>query len=365
METNLMSRNLRKCILPLAISMMAAILIFTARAEEPAQPAAKPAELAGENAVTAAVPSADGVFYLPAKDAVLRNSGTAETIDDVKTADVVIVCVGFAQSPPVYTEGLPEVFDHEGEGNDRPYALPPGQPELIRAAAELNPKTIVILNAGGSVATEDWIEKAPALLHAFYPGQEGGTAIAEILFGKTTPSGKLAFSWEKRWKDSAAYGNYPSYDENPVRCNTYKEGVFLGYRWFDSQKIEPLFPFGFGLSYTRFAYSGLTITAGKDGNYTARAVIKNTGTRPGAEVVQLYVQPPAASVPRPLRELKGFTRVELAPGESKTVSIALDRHSLAYWDPGSKQWTVTPGHYVVAVGTSSAKLNLQAPLASR
>ena len=285
----------------------------------------------------------------------------AEYIDDVKTADAVIVCVGFAQSPPSYTEGSPEVFDHEGEGNDRPYTLPPGQAELIRAAAELNPKTIVILNAGGSVATEDWIGKAPALLHAYYPGQEGGTAIAEILFGKTNPSGKLPLSWEKKWEDSAAYGNYPV-NKKEGRVNNYKEGVFLGYRWFDSKKIEPLFPFGFGLSYTSFAYSDLKIVPGKDGNYTASLVVKNTGQREGSEVVQLYVQPPAAPVPRPLRELKGFTRLELTPGESKTITMTFDSQGLAYWDPASKQWTATPGQYVVAVGTSSAKLILQAPL---
>ena len=162
----------------------------------------------------------------------------------------------------------------------------------------------MILNAGGSVATQDWIGLVPAFLHAFYPGQNGGTAIAEILFGKTNPSGKLAFSWEKRWEESAAFGNYPS-NQDKAR-NNYAEGVFLGYRWFDYKKIEPLFPFGFGMSYTTFSYADLKISDAKDGTYTASAMIRNTGRRAGAEIAQLYIQPPTIDVPRPVRELKGI-----------------------------------------------------------
>ena len=301
----------------------------------------------------------------------------SEYADQVKAADVAVVCVGFNGQPHSY----------EGEGPDRSYALPVGQEDLIKAVVALNPKTIVILNAGGSVATVGWIDKIPVLIHAFYPGQDGGTAIAEILFGKTNPSGRLAFSWEKQWADCASYGNYPSRD-NP-KSNTYKEGVFLGYRWFDSKPdIAPLFPFGYGLSYTAFEFSGLKVSApDAQGNITATATIKNTGKVAGAEVVQLYVQPPAvqpqAVVPppqrtagdgappadttpvtvlRPVRELKGFTRVELAPGESKTATITFTRDDLAYWDPNSRQWTVTPGAYVVRLGGSSRDLPLKADM---
>jgi beta-glucosidase len=246
---------------------------------------------------------------LDANGAEVTPAIPAEYVEDVKTADAVIVCVGYCQPPPEYHDADPAQFDQEGEGGDRPYTLPPGQEETIRASAKLNPKTIVILNAGGSVATENWIGQVPAFIDAYYPEQDGGTAIAEILFGKTNPSGKLAFSWEKRWEDSAAFGNYPTYEKGEGDKNTYKEGVFLGYRWFDSQNIEPLFPFGFGLSYTDFAYADLKVVAAKDGRYTASAVIKNTGARAGAEVVQLYIQPPVTSVPRPVRELKpGFPR---------------------------------------------------------
>jgi beta-glucosidase len=317
-------------------------------------------KMAGDGAQIVLVPWAKPGVYL-AKDAYGAN-GTPpipkEYVDAVKTADVVIVCEGFF---PTTTQRQEPILDYEGEGLDRSYELPPGQDEVIKTALALNPKTVVILNAGGSVATEGWVEHAPVLLDALYPGQDGGTAIAEILFGKTNPSGKLAFSWEKRWQDSAAYGNYPT-KETPT-SNTYKEGVFLGYRWFDSKKIEPLFPFGYGLSYTTFEYSDLKLSEpDSEGNITATATIKNTGKVAGAEIAQLYVQPPAANVPRPVRELKGFTRLELQPGESKTATITFSRDDLAYWDPTAKKWTVTPGGYVVAVGGSSRQLPLHADL---
>jgi beta-glucosidase len=285
----------------------------------------------------------------------------SEFIAEVKSADVVIVCAGFSQAQ-VQKEADPKQFDEEGEGADRSYALPPGQPEVIKAVAALNPRNIVILNAGGSVATKDWIGSVPVFLDAYYPGQNGGTAIAEILFGKTNPSGRLPFSWEKRWEDCAAFGHYPTYEEGKLRRNDYQEGVFLGYRWFDSKKIEPLFPFGFGLNYTTFSYSDLKIVPGKDDTLKVEVTIRNTGTVSGAEIVQLYIQPPKTDVPRPVRELRGFTRVELAPHEGRRVALSLHRRDLAYWDPASKHWKVTPGNYVFAVGSSSAKLLLHEDL---
>lgn len=284
----------------------------------------------------------------------------AEYVDAVKSADVVIVCVGFSQSPDhKQHDADPKQLDQEGEAADRTYSLPPGQEETILAAAKLNTHTVVILNAGGSVATANWIGKVHAFLDAYYPGQNGGQAVAEILFGKVNPSGKLPFSWEKKWKDCAAYGNYPDYQTKPYR-NTYKEGVFLGYRWFDSKGIEPLFPFGFGLSYTKFTYSNLKVEAGAGDTFKATVTIKNTGKHVGAEVVQLYVAPPDGNVPRPVRELKAFVRTELSPGESKQVSMDFNRQDLAYWNPETKQWTVTPGQYKVQVGSSSENLSLQA-----
>lgn len=283
----------------------------------------------------------------------------AEFADCVKSADLVVVCVGFRQTPDFrYHDADFKQFDMEGEGGDRPYTLPPGQVATILAATELNPRTVVILNAGGSVATEDWIGKVATFLHAYYPGQNGGKAIAEILFGKVSPSGRLPFSWEKKWEDCAAYSNYPEYGKKPFQ-NTYKEGVFLGYRWFDKRGIAPLFPFGFGLSYTSFSYADLEVKADSGDFFTATVSLKNTGGCPGAEVVQLYVAPPQGGTPRPVRELKGFTRRQLSRGESQRVKITFSSKDLAYWEPKTKQWTVAPGQYEILVGSSSANLPLR------
>ena len=278
----------------------------------------------------------------------------ADNVADVKDADAVIVCVGFNDQRDFGPDtGGPET---EGEGADRAYALPPGEASLITSAAALNPRTVVILNAGGSVETADWIRQADALVDAFYPGQEGGKVIAEVIFGDTNPSGKLPFSWEKRWEDSAAYGNYPS-AQHPS-ANTYKEGVFLGYRWFDSKDREPLFPFGFGLGYTSFELTDAKAIKGDD--IAVSATVKNTGTRAGEEVVQLYIEPPAGDVPRPVRELKAFTKVALAAGQSAQVTMHIARADLAYWNPGTKGWVVTPGGYTARVGDSSGNLPLKA-----
>ena len=301
-------------------------------------------------------------------------------VDQVRNADLAVICVGYNGQKNAY----------EGEGSDRTYALPAGQEDLIKSVTALNPHTVVIVNAGGSVSTAGWLEKVPAFIDAYYPGQEGGTAIAEILFGKTNPSGKLCFTWDKKWEDIPAFGNYPL-KENNFTSNTYKEGVFAGYRWYDAKNIEPLFPFGFGLSYTTFEFSDLKVsTPVSNENITVTVTIKNTGKLAGAEIAQVYVQPPAVQpqpwvegpartpgdgspapvgsaaspvvVTRPVRELKGYTRVDLQPGESKTVTITMARGDLAYWDPNSKKWTVTPGAYTVWAGDSSRQLPLRADL---
>jgi beta-glucosidase len=283
-----------------------------------------------------------------------------ESTDDVKSADLAVVCVGFDGNVKNYFNGGFRSADAEGEQMDRTYSLPSGQVEMVQEVLKLNPRTVVILNAGGSVKTEGWLDGVPVLLDAFYPGQAGGTALAEIILGKTNPSGKLPFSWEKRWEDSAAYGNFPT-PETP-KANTYKEGILLGYRWFDTKGIEPLFPFGFGLSFTPFAYSNLEIKPATAGDFTATFTIQNKGALAGAEIAQLYVAPPSAPVPRPVHELKGFVRVALQPGESKSVSIPVAKADLAYWSLDTKQWTVTAGSYKIEVGGSSRDLPLQADL---
>jgi len=206
------------------------------------------------------------------------------------------------------------------------------------------------------VATADWIGKVPALLQAWYPGQEGGKAIAEILFGYVNPSGKLPISYEKRWEDCAAYGNYPGVHGKV----TYAEGILVGYRWFDAKGIEPLFPFGFGMSYTTFRYGGLKVEPTADGHWNVSFEVTNTGPRAGDEVAEVYVSPPPSSVLRAPRELKGFARLSLRPGETKSATVTLDRKAFAYFSETGKGWSVDPGAYSISVGASSRDPRLTA-----
>ena len=274
---------------------------------------------------------------------------TPEALSIAKSADVAIVSVGFDPRRNV-----------ESEASDRPYELPYGQEQLIDAIAKANPHAIVTLTSGGSVATEDWIDRVPVFLQTWYGGQEAGAALAKLLFGDVNPSGKLPISWERTIEDNPAYRNY--YEQPGSKDVRYAEGIFLGYRYFEKNKVETLFPFGFGLSYTSFAFSNLTVTL--DSTIAGVSVtvgfdVENTGARAGAEVAQVYVGENTPTVPRPLKELKGFSRVSLSPGESRHVEIALDQRSMAYWDTGTHGWKVDPGIFTVFVGDSSSNLPLR------
>jgi beta-glucosidase len=262
-------------------------------------------------------------------------------------ADVAIVCVGF--SPAL-----------EGEGFDRSFRLPSGQDELIREVARVNKNTIVVLTAGGNVDMSSWIDSVAGLIHAWYPGQEGGVALAQILFGEYSPSGKLPASFERRWEDNATFASYyPPAGEKGVQ---YSEGVFQGYRHFDRSSIKPLFPFGYGLSYTTFAYSNLSLSASAGNLGRPLKVsfdLRNMGSREGAEVAQLYVGDSHASVPRPPKELKGFARVNLKPGETRRVSLTLDRRAFSFYDTKKKDWNAEPGDFTILVGGSSDDIRLR------
>ena len=239
----------------------------------------------------------------------------------------------------------------ESEGHDRAtLSLPAGQEELIKAVAAVNPRTVVVLIAGSPVLMDNWVGKVPALVAAWYPGQEGGHAIADILFGNANPSGKLPMTFPREWKDSPAFGHYPG--ENG-RVD-YAEGIYVGYRHFDKNSIEPQFPFGHGLSYTTFAYSDLKVSP-----HEVSLAVRNTGSREGAEVVQLYVGDSHSSVDRPLEELKGFRRVVLKPGETKTVTFGLDKSALSYYSTAKKEWVAEPGTFEVLVGASSRDIRLR------
>ena len=272
-----------------------------------------------------------------------------EAADAAAHADVAVVVVGR------YARLESESFDV------KTMDLPAGQDELIAAVERANPHTIVVLNTGDPVTMTKWIAQTPALVEMWYSGQEGGHALASVLFGDANPSGKLPVSFPKKWEDSPAYGHYPG--EN-LKVD-YAEGIYVGYRYFDTKNVEPLFPFGFGLSYTTFAYSDLKVTServsGKEPTVVSLKV-RNAGTRAGAEVVQLYVHDGHSHIDRPLRELKGFQRVELKPGESKTVDFKLDRAAFSYWSPDKKDWMAEPGRFEIQAGASSRDIRLRAPL---
>jgi beta-glucosidase len=274
---------------------------------------------------------------------------TPEALSIAKSADVAIVSVGFDPRRNV-----------ESEASDRPYELPYGQEQLIGAISAANPRAIVTLTSGGSVATKGWLDRVPAFLQTWYGGQEAGAALARLLLGEVNPSGKLPISWERTIEDNPAYRNY--YEQPGSKDVHYAEGIFLGYRYYEKNKVETQFPFGFGLSYTSFAFSNLTITpdsTNAGSSVTVGFDVRNTGARAGAEVSQVYVGENSPRVPRPLKELKGFSRVSLSPGESSHVEVTLDQRSMAYWDTETHGWKVDPGAFTVFVGDSSANLPLQ------
>ncbi len=250
----------------------------------------------------------------------------------------------------------------EGESADRTFRLPPGQDELVNQIAALNKKTVVVVTSGGAVDMSAWIDHVPALLEAWYPGQEGGAAVAQLLFGESNPSGRLPISIERRWEDNATHDSY--YPKDGSKKVKYSEGVFFGYRHFDKSTVKPLFPFGYGLSYTSFAYKNLTISPpSSDQQVSVAFDVTNTGTRAGADVAEVYVGDRHAPVPRPVKELKSFKRVSLNPGETKNVVVKLDRRAFSYYDAKSHSWTVAPGDFDLFVTRSAADITLTGKVA--
>ena len=254
-------------------------------------------------------------------------------------SDVALVFVGLSS-------------EWDSEGFDRPdMKLPGDQDELIARVAEVNPNTVVVLNAGSAV-TMPWLDKVAAVLHAWYPGQEAGNAIADVLFGDVNPSGKLPQTFPISLEDNPSYGNFPG-ENGKVH---YAEQLLVGYRHYDTKRIAPLFPFGFGLSYTTFEYDNLQLSStniGPDETLQVSVEVTNTGSRRGQEVVQVYVRDLEAHLQRPEKELKAFTKVALEPGERKTVRLPLTRESLAYFDDSTREWVAEAGTFEVLVGASS------------
>ena len=285
----------------------------------------------------------------------LGDDAIAEAVRLARNADTAIVCVG-------------RNGEWDTEGSDlASIALPGRQAELVAAVANANPNTIVVLQTGGPVEME-WIGSVAALLQAWYPGQEAGNAIADVLTGAVEPSGRLPQTFPARWADNPAHSQdaevYPGF-EGKVR---YEEGIFVGYRHYDRLGLTPLFPFGFGLSYTSFALSDLVVDDNAfeaDGAVRVTVTLSNTGARGGAAVIQLYVSDDASTDPRPAKELKGFDKVWLEAGASAPVTLTLDARAFAYYRTKARHWLVEDGSFTLRLGLSSAELPLTATVSRR
>lgn len=281
--------------------------------------------------------------------------------EQLKAADVVLLAVGTPDS----------------EGWDRSFDLPQAIETNIEALAQAHPRVVVIVYSGSGIRMTDWNEKVAAIIYAWYPGQIGNKALVEILAGKTNPSGKLPMTIEKRFEDSPGYPYLPPGEElyegvgpdidikHPFQDIVYKEGVFVGYRWYEAKRIDPLYAFGFGLSYTSFTYSDLQFSSAvlePGATLTVSFTIKNNGAVAGQEIAQLYVEDVQASVSRPVKELKGFAKFFLKPGESKKVQLLLTEKELAYWDVKQHGWRTEPGEFRVLIGAASNDIRLSGQL---
>jgi beta-glucosidase len=300
-----------------------------------------------------------------------------------KDGDVVTYADGSSQADAIAAASASDVAivfanDGESEGNDRPslsladskfctlFGCTPPAPDqnaLIQAVAAANPNTVVVLDTGGPMLMP-WLAQVKGVFQAWYPGQEDGNAIAALLFGDVNPSAKLVETFPKAQSDLPVKtpAQYPGVnDSNGVPHAAYSEGLQVGYRWYDAQGIQPLFPFGFGLSYTTFDLHGLKVTPapGAATGATVSIDVANTGGRAGAEVPQVYVGMPA-STGEPPKQLKGYTKVSLNPGETRTVRMKLDSRSFSYWSASAGGWTVAPGCYTIMVGSSSRDIAQQA-----
>jgi hypothetical protein len=285
----------------------------------------------------------------------------------VAQADAVILSVGFSAAT-------------EREGADRTFTLPPGEDALIETVAAINPRTIVTITAGGGVDTSRWLDKVPVLLHTWYPGQEGGTAVAQILFGQHDPEAKLPVSFDRSWDQNPSSKWYNGDPKDNTTLHTigadgqpkdytiehikYGDKLMVGYRYWTTTGKHPLFPFGFGLSYTTFSFSKLDVPASAASGSAVNVSfdVTNAGSVAGADVAQLYVSDPSAQVDRPERELKGFAKVRLDPGETRPVTISLDARAFSYWDEPGQKWIIDPGKFTIRVGDSSENTPLQADI---
>lgn len=267
--------------------------------------------------------------------------------ESAKWADNIVFCAGFDSSI-------------EGEGFDRSFELPVGQRRLMEMVSGIHDNVAVVLNAGGGLDFRGWSENIEAVLMAWYPGQEGGTAIAEIIAGKISPSGKLPISIEKDWKDNPVYDSYYDKRNVPHKRVEYKEGIFVGYRGYDRNGVEPLFPFGYGLSYTTFRYSGISVVKAAENKVVVEFDVTNTGRMDAWETAQVYVSDVESSVVRPEKELKGYEKVYIRKGETVRVKVELGEDAFAFYDVCEGAFKIEAGEFNIMAGPSSAELPLNA-----
>ena len=279
----------------------------------------------------------------------------AEALQVAKDADYVI-----------FFGGLNKSNHQDCEDSDRAsLGLPYAQDRVISELAKVN-KNLIVVNISGNAVAMPWVNEVPAIVQGWFLGSEAGTALASVLVGDANPSGKLPFTFPAKLEDVGAHklGEYPGNKEELAQSKhrgdtineIYREDIFVGYRWADKEKIKPLFPFGHGLSYTTFAYGKpsadkKTMTADDTISFTVN--VKNTGTREGQEVVQLYISDKKSSLPRPVKELKGFRKVKLAPGEEKAVTLTIDKKALSFFDDAKHEWIAEPGKFEAVIGSSS------------
>ena len=314
-------------------------------AEKPRYQGAGSSHINVPHAVGAAEAAGDGITYARGYDAHSNETDAAllaEAVEAAKRCDVAVV---FA--------GLPDAF--ETEGADREHMrLPENQNALIDAVAAANPNTVVVLH-GGSPVDLPWLNVVPAVLCMYLGGEQVGAAAVDLLYGRVNPSGHLAETWPIRLKDNPSYLNFPG-EEGIV---TYAEGIYVGYRYYDKKDLPVNFCFGHGLSYTRFEYGNLRLDRNEMTDRDTLNVtvdVTNAGTRAGRAAVQLYVRDVESTVRRPVRELRDFVKVELQPGETKTVSFALDKCAFAYWEPKCHDFFVESGEFIVEIGESSREI---------
>jgi len=298
------------------------------------------------------------VTFAPGFEVTRAEKANQKLIDEAvrvaKSADRVVFVGGWTHG---YTDDWNGgAFDSEGA--DKPnLTMPFAQDQLLTAVLKANPNTVVVLIGGGPIDMSQWLNQTKAIVQAWYPGMEGGTALANVLFGQTNPSGKLPVTFPKSLKDSPAHlmGQYPG-DKDTVNVE-YKEDIFVGYRYFDTYQVEPQFSFGHGLSYTSFGYSDMQVTRSGQA-VQVRVQVKNSGSKAGAEVVQLYVHDEQASVKRPEKELKAFQKVFLQPSETKTITLTLNPDAFQFYDEGKKQWVLEPGTFRLLAGSSSRDIRV-------